>query len=36
MEPEETVVLKFLFDGDDFALAPESEAAIKRIQRFAP
>ena len=30
MEPEETIVLKFLFDGDQFALAPESAGAMER------
>jgi hypothetical protein len=30
MEPEETIVLKFLFDGDQFVLAPESAAAMER------
>jgi len=30
--PQQTIVLNFRFDGDDFVLAPESEADMKRLQ----
>ncbi len=36
MEPTQTVNLNFHFDGDHFALAPESKAGMQRIKDFLP
>ena len=36
MEPTQTVNLKFQFDGDHFALAPESKDSMQKIENFVP
>ncbi len=36
MEPAQTVNLNFQFDGEHFALAPESHAGMQEIENFVP
>jgi hypothetical protein len=36
MEPAQTLNLSFQFDGDAFALAPESKDSLKKIEDFVP
>jgi hypothetical protein len=36
MEPEQTVHLNFLFDGDHFALAQGSEDSLGKVENFVP
>jgi len=36
MEPTETVSLHFQFDGDRFAVAPESKDSLRKVENFVP
>lgn len=36
MEPKQTIILKFHFDGNSFSLAKESRDGLEKIQHFVP
>jgi hypothetical protein len=36
MDPQQTLTLKFDFDGNRFMLAKESQAGLEKIKHFVP